>query len=193
MGYLESLPEQEFLCGLAEVIKYALIRDADFYRFLHQERIRILQRDQLLLEKIVETCCAIKADIVGRDEKETTGERMILNFGHSTGHAIERLTEYRKFRHGEAVAMGMIQAARLSHHFKYCDESLVQEIHDMVSAYGLPVRLTRYSKKDWEKSLRRDKKMHGEKLQFVFIEKIGKVRVESIAPDEIAGFLAKAK
>ncbi len=189
VGYLETLPDREFLCGLAEVIKYAIIYDAEFFKFLQSNRIAILQRDTLHLEKIVQTCCQIKADIVSRDEKETIGERMTLNFGHTVGHAVERLTEYRKFGHGEAVSIGMIQAARISEHFKYCSSEVAHEVADLIAAYGLPIKLPKFSKKEWEQSLKRDKKMRGDELQYVFVEKIGRVKVKSVDPKEIAALL----
>lgn len=191
VGYLETLPEREYLCGLAEVIKYAVIRDHKFFNFLKKRRIHILQRDTMCLEHIVQTCCRIKAQVVSRDEKEVHGERIILNFGHTVGHAVERLTEYRKFGHGEAVAIGMVQAAKLSQHFGHCEAAVSEAITDLVTAYGLPTQLPRYSKKLWEQSLRRDKKMRGDKLLFVFAQEIGKVMVVPVDPKEIAGLLKK--
>lgn len=191
VGYLETLPEREYLCGLAEVIKYAIICDKDLFALLKKERTAILGRNLPLLIKVIETCCRIKAEVVTRDEKEVSGLRMILNLGHTVGHAIERLTKYRKFGHGEAVAMGMVQAALLSQYFGYCSEKVVRDITDMIRAYNLPAILPCFTMREWEQSLRRDKKMRGEKLNFVFIQKIGRVKVSLVNPKEIANFLKK--
>ncbi len=191
VSYLNTLPEREYLCGLAEVIKYAVIKDTKFYEFLQKERIGILQRDPVLLEKIVKKCCTIKAGVVTRDEKETRGERMILNFGHTVGHAIEKLTDYRKYGHGEGVAMGMVQAAELSVAEGHCTREIALDITDILAAYGLPVKLPNFSKRQWEQSLKHDKKMRGSHLQFVFVESIGQVSVASITPQKVAQFLRR--
>jgi 3-dehydroquinate synthase len=185
VGYLEKLPEREYLCGLAEVIKYAVICDRSLFQFLQKKRIEILRRHVAELEHIVETCCRIKADVVEQDEKEMSGLRMILNFGHTVGHAIERLTEYKKYRHGEAVAMGMIAAAKLSVSQGYCTAQTAQMIHDMVASYGLPTQWPRFSKRQWQQSLLRDKKMRGKVLHFVFVETLGKVSVNPIEPKDV--------
>ena len=110
---LKTLPEEEFRAGLAEVIKYGVIADGDLFDYLDQQAENILQMDAACLEHIVETSCAIKAQVVQKDEKENR-HRMILNFGHTLGHAIEALTNYKKYKHGEAIAIGMVFAAKVS-------------------------------------------------------------------------------
>lgn len=189
VGYLESLSERDYLSGLAEVIKYAIIRDATLFRFLEKERVAILRREPEPLERIVGTCCRIKADVVAADEKETKGVRMILNFGHTVGHAIESLTRYRKYRHGEAVALGMIAAARISENMGFANAKTAQAVTDIIRAYGLPDKSPRFSKSSWLGALLHDKKMRGDKLHFVFVETIGKVSVRPVLPREIVAQL----
>ncbi len=189
VGYLETLPEREYLCGLAEVIKYALIADADFFDFLQKQRIEILRREPEPLKQIVQACCAIKANVVMEDEKEVSGRRMILNFGHTVGHAIEQLTSYEKFNHGEAVAIGMVAAARLSAQLGYCSETVAQEVSDIVAAYGLPIQQPRYPRRRWEKSIQRDKKVRGDQVHFVFLKGIGTVKVAPTPVSDIATLL----
>jgi len=113
MNFLATLPEREIKSGLGEVVKYGVISDEKFFAYLEDNVEKILQRDTETLAHVVKRSCEIKAEVVGADERES-GLRRILNFGHTLAHAVEEQTGYKKFRHGEAVAIGMIGAAKIS-------------------------------------------------------------------------------
>jgi len=140
VGFLRTLPERELKAGLAEVVKYGVIADPGLFRYLELNLEAILARDQEALTEIVLTSCRIKAGIVAEDEREE-GRRVILNFGHTVGHAIEALTGYTRFRHGEAVAIGMLAAAMLSFQRGLCREKDLQRIRDLLARIGLPTAL----------------------------------------------------
>jgi 3-dehydroquinate synthase len=176
---LKSLPREEFLSGMAEVIKYGVIRDAEFFEYLDKNRERILKLDTEALTHIIRRSCEIKADVVSRDEREG-GIRAILNFGHTVGHAIETAENYR-MRHGEAVAIGMVYASRLAHKTGHCDASLPQRVENLIAAYGLPVNLSALSSRPGVRSLmdtmQIDKKAEAGRITFVFPKRIGDVVV----------------
>ena len=134
---LDSLPAREYLAGIAEVIKYGVIRDAEFFRWLEANVDRLLRRDPDVLNHAVLTSCAIKAAIVASDERED-GVRAILNFGHTFGHAIETLTRY-EYLHGESIAIGMVMAADLSTRIGMLSRADGRRIKALVAAFGLPV------------------------------------------------------
>jgi 3-dehydroquinate synthase len=135
---LSSLPPREFAAGMAEVIKYALISDPAFFIWLNQHKQRILQLEPALLAHMIKHCCQMKADIVSRDETEQ-GERALLNLGHTFGHAIEAWLGYGCWLHGEAVAVGMVMAARLSAARGWLQPEDVQQIISLLQAFNLPV------------------------------------------------------
>ena len=128
---LKSLPREEFLSGMAEVIKYGVISDAAFFEFLEQNREAVLNLDSEALAHIVQRSCEIKAEVVSKDEREG-GLRAILNFGHTVGHAIETAENYT-MRHGEAVAIGMVYASRLAHRTGLCDAALPERVEVLIS------------------------------------------------------------
>jgi len=130
---LKTLPEREYRAGLAEVIKYGVIRDAGLFEFLEGKRELVLLRDLASLEYIVKRCAEIKARIVEMDEREVTGIRSILNFGHTIGHAIESATGYKKFLHGEAVAIGMVVETGISDFMTR--RNFKDRIKDLINSY----------------------------------------------------------
>ncbi|MCK6620416.1 MAG: 3-dehydroquinate synthase [Calditrichaceae bacterium] len=134
-AFLKTLPEEEFFNGMAEVIKYAVILDDELWRRLDSESAPILRREPGLLEQIVLRCASLKIKVVEADEKES-GYRSILNFGHTAGHAIEHLSEYR-IKHGFAVAEGMRIAARLSHQLLGYPRERVEDLDKLLELYGL--------------------------------------------------------
>ncbi len=177
LAVLKTLPREEFLSGMAEVIKYGVIRDADFFEYLEKNREKILQLDPDALAHIIQRSCEIKADVVSRDEREG-GLRAILNFGHTVGHAIETAENYT-MRHGEAIAIGMVYASRLSHAAGLCDAALPQRVEQLVRAYGLPTGLGVLKRKpsviELMDTMQVDKKAEGGKVKFVLPKKIGEV------------------
>lgn len=176
---LETLAKDEFRAGFAEVIKYGVIRDSNFFNFCENQRDAILNLDMEALLRVVKTSCEIKADIVSEDERES-GVRTILNFGHTIGHAIESLTNYSQFKHGEAVAIGMIATGRLAVQMERFDAGQQERLEKLIVRSGLPARIpARLDAEDIVDRLRKDKKVQRGQVRFVLPEAIGRVVVES--------------
>ncbi len=170
---LSSLPAREFRGGLAEVIKYGVIADANLFAFLEQNMARILARDKHALEHVIRRSIAIKARVVSRDERES-GLREILNYGHTFAHALESATRYRKFQHGEAVAWGMMCAALLGHEAVKTPPDDVARIVALVRRIGpLPKWPSAPAKKLFD-LMRADKKTKFGKVRFVLSPRLGK-------------------
>jgi 3-dehydroquinate synthase len=174
---LTSLQMEEFLSGMAEVIKYGVIRDAAFFAYLETNREKILALDIDVMKHLVRRSCEIKAEVVSKDEREG-GLRAILNYGHTVGHAIEKAEEYT-MRHGHAVAIGMVAAARLALKTGLCDPSVPGRVEQLIKSYGLPTELSSLNRKPTAMGLmdtmRIDKKVEGGKVKFVLPKKIGEV------------------
>jgi len=164
---LKTLPEKEIEHGLAEVVKTAIIGDAELFSLLENNLDSIKQRSLELLEEVVFRCAKVKAGIVERDEKES-GERMKLNLGHTFGHAIETLSNFT-IPHGDAVSIGLVRAAELSN-------VEVERIKNLLESIGLPTE-TSFSDAQIEHAMRADKKRKNGKLRLVLPEKIGSVKV----------------
>jgi len=173
---LASLPDGEFLNGMAEVIKYGVIRDRDFFDMLGHERERILALAPEVLVPVIRRCCEIKAEVVAADERE--GDlRRILNFGHTIGHAVEAASDFA-ISHGSAVAMGMVAAARLAAAGGHLPEDEAGAVRDMIAAFGLPVEIpAELDREEIKKYLLTDKKTVEGKVFFVLPRRIGEVFV----------------
>jgi 3-dehydroquinate synthase len=170
---LRSLPDREFRGGLAEVIKHSIIADAAMFAYLEKNMDRILRRDATALEYIIPRNVAIKANVVGRDEREA-GLREILNFGHTFAHALESTTRYRRFQHGEAVAWGMMAAALLGHEIGVTRADDVSRIVALVRRIGPFPVWPRVPAKTIIAAMRSDKKTRHGKIRFVLTPRIGK-------------------
>jgi len=172
---LKTLPKEELLSGMAEVIKYGVIWDRELFEFLEKNREKILNLEEGPLGHIIRRSCEIKADVVNKDEREG-GLRAILNFGHTVGHAVETLSDYR-IRHGEAVAIGMVYAAKLAHRTGLCDARVPERVENLISAYGLPTSLSvmkpRPAVARFTDTIQVDKKAEAGKVRFVLPTKIG--------------------
>ena len=163
---LRTLPERELRAGLAEVIKYGAIRDADFFREV--------ENGLPVGPRMVRRCCEIKAEVVGADETETTGLRAILNFGHTVGHALEAISEYGRWLHGEAIAIGMCVAAELSVKRSGLPAADAARIRALLAARGLPVKLpAEVTLARLLPAMRLDKKAEAGQLRFVLLKKLG--------------------
>lgn len=177
LGVLKTLAKEEFLAGMAEVIKYGIIADAALFDYLDKHRTRILDLDPEALGHIIRRSCEIKADVVAKDEREA-GLRAILNFGHTVGHAIETLESYT-MRHGYAVAIGMVTASRLAHKNGLCDASVPDRVEKLIKSYGLPTGLSvlkrRPAPAEFLDAIQVDKKAEGGTVRFVLPKKIGEV------------------
>lgn len=185
---LSSLPLRELRTGLAEVVKYGVIEDADFFKFLEAnahhlntkafEEADTLRAALKVWQIIVAESAKIKVKIVEKDEREA-GLRMILNFGHTIGHALETLTRYRVYNHGEAVSIGMVSAARIAQHLKMVEEESVLRLAGLLDKLGLPTEIGPLSSDKIIKVLAIDKKVRAGKVQFVLPERIGKVAIRN--------------
>jgi 3-dehydroquinate synthase len=174
---LKTLPDREFRASLAEVVKYGVIRDAVLFRLLELNAKKILGRHPGILETIVSTSSGIKAGVVSRDEFETKGERMILNFGHTFGHGFEQASGYLKLLHGEAVSLGMVCATHLAVKLGIFSAAGQQRLLCVFRRLGLPLSFSK-GKVDIQevcRAMMHDKKKKAGVLRFVLPEKIGKV------------------
>ena len=187
---LATLPRRELVAGLAEVIKYGVIGDADLFAEIEGRLDDLLRLDRVLVVRVVATSCRQKAAVVSADERELTGLRATLNFGHTVGHAVETLTDYRRFLHGEAVAIGMVAAARVSQALGLCDSRAVARIRDVAARAGLPTELPAdLSPMALAGAMGGDKKSHRGRIRFVALEEIGRVRLVELTGAEIAKHL----
>ncbi len=183
---LRTLPAREFRSGLGEVIKYGIISDAALFRRLERTMPKLLRRDPKLLASVSARCCEIKAEVVGRDETESS-LRAILNFGHTIGHGLEAISGYGKYLHGEAIAIGQVAAARLSARLLGLSEGEVARITAILRAAGLPTeaRLDSGQRRRLRNAMKLDKKVSGGELKFVLARRIGRVEWGLQAPAEI--------
>lgn len=182
---LRTLPERELRSGLAEVIKYGVIADAELFQILQRDTQPFSKLANENLIEIVSRCCSIKARIVEEDEREH-GIRSILNYGHTVGHALETLTRYRHYTHGEAVAIGMAASARISHALGVADEETVRTQENTLRAVGLPTRIGQpVSSRDIMQQLDTDKKRVAGHTRWVLPKSIGSVFVTDQVPPEV--------
>lgn len=191
---LQSLPPREFAAGMAEVIKYGLLADTKLLEDL--EAYARLSADAAELPEVVRRCCAIKAQVVADDEKETAsnGGRALLNLGHTFAHAIENVAGYGEYLHGEAVAIGLVLATRLSVELGQLGSETIEQIESVLAAYQLPIRLQSSLPIDQLMSaMQRDKKIRGGKLRFVTMTKLGKaITSEGVDPKRVEEVWAEA-
>ena len=179
---LETLPDRELRAGLAEVIKYGLIRDPAFFDWLEQNMHRLLARDPVTMNEAIQRSCENKAEIVAADEKEK-GIRALLNLGHTFGHAIENGMGYGTWLHGEAVAAGTVMAAELSRRMKLISDTDVQRIRKIFIQAGLPVAAPKMPPEKYVQLMALDKKVESGKMRFIVLNRIGEAVMRAdIAP-----------
>lgn len=183
---LTTLPEAEVLCGLAEVIKHGAIADRDLFAYLQENVAAALALDPAVMEHLVHQSVVIKAGVVNEDETEQ-GRRRILNFGHTIGHAVEKLS---RVPHGQAVSIGMRVAAKFSSRLAGLPAERAEALEQLLQDFGLPVQLDLPRKKVAD-ALRKDKKKSGSKIHYVLIEEIGKAKVVDIGLDEVDRLLTE--
>jgi len=185
LATLATLPEREFRAGLAEVIKYGIIFDAKLFAQLERDLPKLLRRDVKTLAAVVARCCEIKAEVVGQDETEG-GLRAILNFGHTIGHAIENISGYGRYLHGEAIAIGQVATAKLSAMEIGFPERDAERIAALFQRTGLPVtiKLNVAQRRKLFAAMRLDKKVSGGEIRFVLAKKIGRVAWGQRVTDE---------
>jgi 3-dehydroquinate synthase len=185
---LKTLPEEEFLSGLAEVIKYGIISDRELFDFLESEREKILGMDGEALKYIIKASLKIKADIVSKDEREA-GLRAVLNFGHTFGHAVENLTGYGAVKHGAAVAKGMGVSIAISGRMGLLSESERDRMTALLHDYGFDLSLPGFSQDEYRSVINYDKKVSGEAINFVLTGGIGCVSLKKIGVSDIVDII----
>ncbi len=176
---LATLPKREYVSGLAEVVKYGIIRDAEFFKWLEEHRELLADCSAEALTHAIMMSCQIKANVVENDEKEQ-GVRALLNLGHTFGHAVETLAGYGVVKHGEAVSIGMVMAARTAHKSGYCSASDVTRIIDLLSYFDLPVSPPAFTVADYLSVMQRDKKVKDGKVRVVLNHGIGSAELHQI-------------
>lgn len=184
---LKTLPPREFAAGMAEVIKTGVILDADLFARLERDAEAIADHDPKTLAEVIARCVRIKADVVEQDEREEKGLRRILNFGHTVAHAVEQVTGYDRFLHGEAVAIGMGVAARLSERKGICAPEAARRIEKVIERFGLSHAVpTGLDHDALVRALALDKKAERTRVAYIVCEAIGRCRAESLEVTEIA-------
>ncbi len=185
LGVLGTLPKREFRAGMAEVVKYGIIGDEGLFSLIEAEYLKILAQDESLLESIIARSCQIKAEVVAQDEREG-GVRAVLNFGHTVGHALEAVTGYGEYLHGEAISVGQVAAAMLSARELGLEAGAVKRIRNLFCSLGLPVSvaLSGRQKRKLLETMRLDKKVSKGEVRFVLAERIGRARPGQAVEEE---------
>jgi 3-dehydroquinate synthase len=190
VSVLDSLPEREFKAGMAEVVKYGVIQDAEFFAYLEANVEKINERDASVLTYIVKRCCRLKADVVEKDEREETGLRSILNYGHTFGHAFEAGTNYEELLHGEGVAIGMMCAARLAERLGRVDKAFVARQEKLLEAFKMSLDVPEVEHDEMIELMYRDKKVERGKLRFVLPTRMGHVElVNDVGTEDVLAAL----
>jgi 3-dehydroquinate synthase len=184
LSLLGTLARKEYVAGIAEVIKYGAIMDADFLSYLEEHMEALLKMDPVVLETVVSRCARAKVEIVEQDEKEN-GLRRLLNFGHTIGHAIER---DRKVLHGQAVSVGMVLDARLSVNLGLLSAAEADSLTGLLSSAGLPVEMSLDADVIYE-NIRKDKKKSGSDIHYILLEKAGRPVIRPIPLEELKPML----
>lgn len=184
LNTLNSLNEREYFSGLGEILKHGLIKDEDYYVWLLEHIMEIHDRELLVLEDMIYRSCQIKKAVVEADPEEK-GERALLNFGHTIGHAIEKLKNF-KLRHGECVALGSVAAGYISWQKGYIEEDEFLEMRDMFVGFQLPITVSGISIDQVIEIMKSDKKMESGQLKFILLHDIGNAVIErNISEEEL--------
>lgn len=181
---LQTLPYKEILSGIGEIIKYGLIYDYEFFQYIAKNIGGIKRCDKDIMPYVIKRCCEIKAEIVSQDEKEK-GLRKILNFGHTLGHALEGISNFSRYSHGEAVIIGMYYETILAERLNIVGKEYAREILDFIQDLGLDLNIDNYPSSQLIDWMLRDKKNSGGKISFILPLGPGRVREFLLARDEI--------
>lgn len=185
LSVLASLPEEQYFAGMGEILKHGQIKDADYYTRVSTEHAHIVNRELDMVEEMIYDSCLIKRDVVERDPKEK-GERALLNFGHTIGHAIEKLSGF-SLLHGECVSLGMVGAAYISSKYGSYGAEQLAELERTLTNFKLPIRVPidrKFSPVDVLAATKLDKKMESGKIKFVLLEALGKAYITRDLTDE---------
>jgi 3-dehydroquinate synthase len=179
------LPDRELRCGLAEVVKYGVILDSTFFATLERSSGDLLARDKAALERAVLRSVELKAQVVGQDEREETGRRAILNFGHTIGHAIEAVAGYGgAFEHGEAVAVGMVAESHLAQRLGWIETEVVDRLVRLLERLGLPSNAPGLDHGELLAAIHRDKKNQRGRVRFVLPHSLGSVELTDLPQEQ---------
>lgn len=181
---LSTLPQREFRSGVYEIVKYGLIRDAEFFQYLEENLEKLLDRDQEVLETVVSRCCRIKAEVISIDEKDS-GLRRILNFGHTFGHALEVVTGYQGVTHGEAVACGMLAAGLLSTRLGHIAPEVNERVARLIRRVGRLPSVREHAVDEILDAMNRDKKRRDDRKVFVLLAGIGETLTREDLDDSL--------
>ena len=179
---LSTLPNRELKAGVAELIKYGLIRDARLFAYLETHIHDLLSLRAEVVAQVIYQSCRHKAEVVMADETEQ-GQRALLNLGHTFGHALESMTHYRRFLHGEAVAIGTLMAARLSERLGHAGAGLEARIRDLYAAAGLESDVPEFPPAQWLDAMGHDKKNIGRQIRYILLRDIG----DAFIADDVQG------
>jgi 3-dehydroquinate synthetase len=179
---LTTLTHRELTSGWAEVIKHGLILDADLLKLLEDRANDLIKLKPDITSKVISRSAAIKCRVVSEDERET-GIRTILNYGHTVAHGLEAATDYGRFLHGEAVAIGMMAAARLSRQLKLLSEKAIERHKAILHKFGLPIDCSGVAVNDVLAAMELDKKVRGKAIRWVLLQDIGQVVIRSDVPE----------
>ena len=187
---ITTLPQRELTSGWAEVIKHGLILDEEFVQFLESNVNKLIKLEPKLLTRAIARSAAIKAQVVSQDEKEREGKRTILNYGHTIAHSLEAATRYKRFLHGEAVAIGMVGAAKLSQRLGLLPSAAVERQRVLLQKFGLPTSLPakrsnlKLSLAEVSRAMELDKKVRGKAIHWVLLQDIGRTVIRSDVPQK---------
>lgn len=182
LSLLQTLPKEQFISGMGEIIKHGLIRSASYYAWICENQERIMELQPEILEEMISLSCQIKRDVVERDPKEK-GERALLNFGHTIGHAIEKLSGFQLF-HGQCVSIGMAAACRMSRDCGHISKEECGRVIKTLRRFGLPVSASGLTAEEILSASRSDKKMVAGKIKFILLESVGNAYVNPDLSDE---------
>jgi 3-dehydroquinate synthase len=181
---LGTLPDREYVSGLAEVVKYGVILDPELYAYLEDNQDELRERRPDVVRHIVSRSCRLKADVVEKDEREETGLRAVLNFGHTFAHAFEAVAGYGTLLHGEAVAAGMVCAGRLAERRGLVDDAFTLRLQRLLVRLRLPGKPARYPVEPLLDAMRSDKKTLAGRLRFVLPRRLGEVALYDDVPED---------
>lgn len=185
---LKTLPTREFIAGMGEVIKYGFIYNYNILQYVEQNLAAISGLDYSVLDPLIRRCCEIKAEVVAADEKES-GLRKILNFGHTIGHALETVTNYDCYLHGEAVLVGMYHESLLAYKLNLITDAYMDQITRLISATGISVDIGRYCPEELVAAMTTDKKNSGGSISFILPTGLGAVTEQLLSPQQVSALM----
>jgi 3-dehydroquinate synthase len=184
--FIESLPKRQYLSGMAEIILHGVIKDPNFLDWLEINQNKLINREQKTMQEAIKISAKIKADIISKDTLEH-GERYLLNFGHTFGHALEGVTNFRQYTHGEAVGIGMLLATLYSYYEGFCSFDLFIRLRNLLKKFEIPLHIDNtIDSHDILKSMYLDKKINKMRLRLILIKNIGEVFImEDIKGEQV--------